>query len=235
MVVTASWLGPAAVVRAIQQSLPYRAPICLSSASDQARPPADGTPGGRSGRGAACELLPLVVLRLSRSRCAGARHHPRALGGCVLQPCVFRTSFARGVGGSPAARKPETVVSESLAGMMGAKVGQTLEFFSNGRVLSSAASWAFRRLDAGARRVMAGLVFPCTAFRRTKSSFTRPEPRVKTRARGRAPGNWLAELSQRPGDVTGGNHGGHSIGSATTARWILRGRRPTDSAGGTAV
>ena len=163
MVVTAAWLGPAAVVRAIQESLPLpgadlflfgigpaqTAPLMelLASDPDVTQP---------------VELLPLVVLRLSKvaGAPAPATTPERWVAACYDAAPSARLSTGRWW--QPGAAAPETVVSESLAEMLGANVGQTLEFFSNGRAVS-ARIVGLRRLNA-IEELRGGLVFPCTAF-----------------------------------------------------------------------
>ena len=163
MVVTASWLGPAAVVRAIQQSLPLPgADLFVFGLGPGQTAPLMELLAGDPDVVQPVKLLPLVVLRLSKV--AGVPVPATTPGRWVAACYNLAPSgpLSAGRWWQPGGAQPETVVSESLAGMMGAKVGQTLEFFSNGRVLP-ARIVGLRRLDA-VDEVMAGLVFPCTAF-----------------------------------------------------------------------
>jgi putative ABC transport system permease protein len=108
------------------------------------------------------ELLPLAVLWLSKVAGVPA---PTTAPGRWVAACYDTTPsgpLAAGRWWQAGAAEPETVVSESLAGTLGASVGQTLEFFSNGRAIR-ARIVGLRRLDA-VEELRAGLVFPCTAF-----------------------------------------------------------------------
>jgi putative ABC transport system permease protein len=163
MVVTASWLGPAAVVRAIQQSLPLPgADLFVFGLGPGQTAPLMELLAGDPDVMQPVELLPLIVLRLSKV--AGVSVPATTPGRWVAACYNLAPSgpLSAGRWWQPGGAQPETVVSESLAGMMGAKVGQTLEFFSNGRAIP-ARIVGLRRLDA-VDEVMAGLVFPCTAF-----------------------------------------------------------------------
>jgi putative ABC transport system permease protein len=163
MVVTASWLGPAAVVRAIQQSLPLPGAdlFVFGLGPGQTAPFVEllaGDPDVRQ----PVELLPLAVLWLSKVAGVPA---PTTAPGRWVAACYDTTPsgpLAAGRWWQAGAAEPETVVSESLAGTLGASVGQTLEFFSNGRAIR-ARIVGLRRLDA-VEELRAGLVFPCTAF-----------------------------------------------------------------------
>ena len=143
------------------------------------------------------ELLPLVVLRLSKVAGVPA---PAATPERWVAACSDATPsgpLSAGRWWQPGAAAPEAVVSESLAGMLGANVGQTLEFFSNGRAIP-ARIVGLRRLDA-IEEVRAGLVFPCTAFAGLSVSYEAGIS-VKKRARGGSPATGCRPLSQRPGD-----------------------------------
>jgi putative ABC transport system permease protein len=150
MVVTASWLGPAAVVRAIQDSLPMlRADLFLFAVGpDQAaalvqileRDPDVKTP---------VELLPVVILRLAKVSGVPPREGvpERWTATCSN---AWRTDA------------PEVVISESIAGTLGARVGATLEFYSNAKRVAARVT-GLRRLDA-IEDQRGGLLFPCQSF-----------------------------------------------------------------------
>ena len=163
MVVTASWLGPAAVVRAIQQSLPI--------------PGADlfvfGFGPGQNGLltellaqdpdvTQPVELIPVVILRLSKVAGVAAPATAPERWAAMCSDATPSGPLSAGRWWRPGAAEPEAVMAESLAGMLGVNVGQRLEFFSNGRTIAARVV-GLRRLDA-IEEQRAGLVFPCTAF-----------------------------------------------------------------------
>ena len=163
MVVTASWLGPAAVVRAIEQSLPLPGAdlFVLGLGPDQASPLLEmlkQDPGVRQ----PVEVVPGVVLRLSKVAGAPA---PATAPERWVATCSTVTPagpLSAGRWWQAGAAGPEAVMAESLAGMLGVTVGQTLEFFSAGRAIPVRIV-GLRRLDA-IEEQRGGLVFPCTAF-----------------------------------------------------------------------
>jgi putative ABC transport system permease protein len=163
MVVTAAWLGPAAVVRAIQQSLPLPgADLFVFGLGPAQTGPLTELLAGDPDVTQPVELLPLVVLRLSKV--AGVPV-PATASERWVATCSNATPsgpLSAGRWWQPGAAAPETVVSKSLAGMLGANVGQTLEFFSNGRAIP-ARIVGLRRMDA-IEELRVGLLFPCTAF-----------------------------------------------------------------------
>jgi len=170
MVVTAAWLGPAAVVRAIEQSLPLPGAdlFVLGLGVDQTGPLLEmlrRVPGVRQ----PVELLPGVVLRLSKvaGAPAPATAPERFVATCSSAPPLGPLSSGRwwqtGAAGT------EAVMAESFAGMLGVTVGQTLEFFAGGRAIPVRIV-GLRRLDAiEAQR--GGLAFPCTAFAGLRVSY----------------------------------------------------------------
>ena len=162
MVVTASWLGPAGVVRAIQQSLPLPgADLFAFGLGPSQTGPLRELLAGDPDVTQPVEVLPVVVLRLSKV--AGgpppANAFERWMATCSDAPPSGPLSAGRWW--RPGAAE-EIVMGESLAGSLGATVGQTLEFFSSGRVIP-ARIVGLRRLDA-IEEQRAGLVFGCTAF-----------------------------------------------------------------------
>jgi putative ABC transport system permease protein len=163
MVVTTSWLGPAAAVRAIRQSLPLPgADLYVFGLGSGQTGPLLELLAGDPDVTQPVELLPLVVLRLSKVAGVPA---PATTPERWVAACSNATPsgpLSAGRWWQPGAAAPEAVVSESLARVLGANVGQTLEFFSNGRTIL-ARIVGLRRLDA-IEEVRAGLVFPCTAF-----------------------------------------------------------------------
>jgi predicted lysophospholipase L1 biosynthesis ABC-type transport system permease subunit len=93
---------------------------------------------GVAAMNASCALGSEFARRLN----GDMRHWIAAAAVTLRQP-----PFSAGRWWRPGAAALETVVSESLAGMLGANVGQTLEFFSNGRAISARIVGP-RRLDA---------------------------------------------------------------------------------------
>jgi len=107
------------------------------------------------------ELLPLIVLRLAKVAGVPAPAPLRSVGQHLFQRRAFRAASA-GRWWQPGAAAPEAVMSQSLAAMLGVKVGQTIEFRSSGRAFP-ARIVGLRRMDA-IEEQRGGLVFPCTAF-----------------------------------------------------------------------
>ncbi len=181
MLVTASWLGPAAVGRAIQESLPLPGADLflfglgpgqtdalrqfLASDADVTRP---------------AEVLPVVILRLSKVRgFAPASTIPeRWAATCSsARPAIALTA---GRWWRPDASPPEVVLAESAARTLGVRPGQSLEFYSNDRTVAARVT-GVRRLDA-VDELLGGVLFPCTAFDGLSVSY---EAGVATRS-GRA-------------------------------------------------
>jgi len=163
MMVTASWLGPAAVIRAIEQSLPMPgADLFVFGLGPGQTGPLIDLLAHNPDVNQPVELLPAVVLRLTKV--SGA---PAPAGAPERWTA---TCFASTPSGPVSAGRwwrtdrgaPEAVMAESLAGMLGVTVGGTLEFFSNGRAVP-ARIVGLRRLDA-VEEQRGGLVFPCSAF-----------------------------------------------------------------------
>jgi len=163
MLVTAAWLGPAAVVRAIEQSLPMPgADLFVFGLGPAQTGPLLDLLAHNPDVKQPVELLPAVVLRLSKVAGAPA---PAAAPERWVATCFSGTPsgpLSAGRWWRADAAAPEAVMAESLAGMLGVTVGGTLEFFSNGRAIP-ARIVGLRRLDA-VEEQRGGLVFPCSAF-----------------------------------------------------------------------
>jgi putative ABC transport system permease protein len=164
MVVTASWLGPAAVARAIEQSLPLpgadlfvfglgpgqAGPLLeILARNPDVKPPV--------------ELLPMVILRLSKVADvpAPASTPERWVATCSDAPPAGPLTAGRWW--QPGAVMPEAVVGESLAGMLDVRLGQTLDFSSNGRTVRARVV-GLRRMGPVEESLHGGLILPCTAF-----------------------------------------------------------------------
>jgi len=100
-------------------------------------------------------------------------------------------------------------MSESLAAMLGVKVGQTVEFLSSGRALP-ARIVGLRRMDA-IEEQRGGLVFPCTAFAGLSVSYGAGISVRNARPDAVRRGD-LRQLSQHCGDQPAGAGGGDRIG-----------------------
>jgi putative ABC transport system permease protein len=161
MVVTASWLGPAAVVRSIGESLPMLQSdlFVFALGADQTGPLVEALSRDPDVR-APVELLPVVILRLATVNGAPLREGvpERYAATCLQQAPAGRLTTGRWWQTGTA----EVVVSESLARMVGASDGARLEFYSNGRRLDAQVV-GLRRLDA-IEEARGGLLFPCSAF-----------------------------------------------------------------------
>jgi putative ABC transport system permease protein len=163
MMVTAAWLGPAAVIRAIEQSLPMPgADLFVFGLGPAQTGPLLDLLAHNPDVKQPVELLPAVVLRLSKvaGAPAPAAAPERWVATCSSGAPSGPLSAGRWWRADAAA--PEAVMAESLAGMLGVTVGGTLEFFSNGRAIP-ARIVGLRRLDA-LEEQRGGLVFPCSAF-----------------------------------------------------------------------
>ncbi len=154
MVIAASWLGPATVVRVIEQSMPLPGadlfvldlgPGQIAPLMELLRQDPDVMPP--------VDLLPSVALR--RADAPG-----RWIATC--SSTTPKGALSEGRWWQPGAAVPEAVMAESLAATLGAKVGQTLAFVAGGKAFP-ARIVGLRRLDAIEER-RGGLVFPCTAF-----------------------------------------------------------------------
>jgi putative ABC transport system permease protein len=163
MMVTASWLSPAAVARAIEQSLPMPgADLFVFGLGPSQTGPLMELLAHNPDVNQPVELLPAVILRLSKV--AGVPIPVTAPERWVAT-CSSGTPPGRLSAGRwwrPGAAEPEAVMAESLAGRLGVTVGGTLEFFSNNRAIP-ARIVGLRRLDA-IEELRGGLLFPCSAF-----------------------------------------------------------------------
>jgi len=163
MGVTVSWLAPAAVIRAIEQSLPLPGAdlFVFGFGPDQKGPLIDllrRNPDVKQ----PVELLPLVVLRLAKVAGAPAPASAPERWAATCSSAAPSAPLSAGRWWQPGAAAPEAVMSQSLAAMLGVKVGQTIEFRSSGRAFP-ARIVGLRRMDA-IEEQRGGLVFPCTAF-----------------------------------------------------------------------
>ena len=154
MLVTTSWVGPGAVIRAIRESLPLPgADLFVLDLGPEQTGALTALLNHDPDVIQPVELLPSVVLRLAN---APERWIATCLDANPAGPLSAGHWWQRRT------VTPEAVMAESLAAAMGAKLGQTLEFVSNGTILR-ARIVGLRRLDAIEER-RGGLVFPCSAF-----------------------------------------------------------------------
>lgn len=170
--------------------------VCLRPRTRPDRP-ADGTPGGRSGRGAAGETAaPGRPAPVQGRRCSGARHHPRALGGCLLQPCAFRTSF----GGALVAAQRRATGNRGV-GVAGWHDGREGGPDAGVLLQRQGPSGAHRGPSppGRCRRSNGRAGFSVHCIRRTKR-LLRGRNLGEDRARGGGPATACRQLSQRPGD-----------------------------------
>jgi putative ABC transport system permease protein len=163
MVVVASWLGPAEVVRAVEQSVPLPGadlfvyglgPGQTGPLRELLRADPDVNPR--------VELLPVIILRLAKVDGAPvpADAPERWVATCSTGTPSGPLSAGRWWRAGAAA--PEAVMAKSLAGIIGVAVGGTVEFWADGRAIP-ARIVGLRRLDA-IEEQRGGLVFPCSAF-----------------------------------------------------------------------
>jgi len=163
MMVTASWLGPAAVARLIERSLPLPGAdlLAFGLGPEQANLLRDVLARDPDVR-PPVELLPMAILRLSKVADVPA---PPTLAERWVASCYDAPpagALTSGRWWQPGAAL-EAVATESSARTLGVHVGQTLGFFSNNTAITARVV-GLRRLSPVEERLRGGLIFPCAAF-----------------------------------------------------------------------
>ena len=163
MVVEAAWLGPGAVTRAIDESLPlHGADLLVLGLGPSEIVPLNAFLAAEPGVRQPIDTQPVATLQLSSiaGRPAPASAPERWVATCTTD--APRSPLTAGRWWHVDAGETETVMAESLAGMAGVKPEDTIALVSGGKRLQARVV-GLRRLDA-VEELRGGLIFPCAAF-----------------------------------------------------------------------